>query len=103
MGRQDAPRFEAALERQIETLRALKSLERERARLVRSVGASFADPETAELRSELRRLAEDVRRAGGVAHVALARNAALVETRIGLHRQAGTLPGEPGPFVHRVA
>ena len=103
LGAHDPDAFESALADQVETLRALKGLEMERARVVRTVGEGVTDPEAQELRAELSRLAEEVRRAGRVEKLAVERNGALVEARIGLHRQAGTLPQGPGPGVDRVA
>jgi hypothetical protein len=103
VGAHDAEAFERALAEQVETLRALRGIERERERVVRNVGEGVSDPRTRELRGELARLALEVQRAGRVAKLALERNGALVEARIGLHRQAGTLPGGAAPFVDRVA
>lgn len=103
IGEHDPDAFEQALADQVDTLRALKALEAERGRLVRHVGEVTGDPETRELKAELDRLAEEVRRAGRVSRIALERNGAMVETRLGLHRQAGTLPKSGGPGVDRVA
>lgn len=102
LGAHDAPAFEQALTDQVETLRALKALEAERGRIVRTVGEGAADPETRELKAELTRLADEVRHAGRITRFALERSGAALESRIGLHRQAGTLPAS-GPGVDRVA
>lgn len=103
IGAHDPDAFERALAEQVETLRALKGLDRERERVVRSVGENVGDPRARELRAELAQLAAEVQRAGRVAKLALDRNGALVEARIGLHRQAGTLPPGTGPGLDRVA
>ncbi len=102
LGAHDAPAFEQALADQVETLRALKALEAERGRIVRTVGEGAADPETRELKAELTRLADEVRHAGRITRFALERSGAVLEARVGLHRQAGTLPAA-GPGVDRVA
>jgi hypothetical protein len=100
---QDADGFERALAEQVETLCALKGIERERSRVVRNVGYGAEDPTTRALREELAQLAAEVQRAGRVAKFAIERNGALVEARIGLHRQAGTLPFAARPGVDQVA
>jgi hypothetical protein len=103
VGVHDAAAFEHALGEQVETLRALKGIERERARMVRSVGLGTEDATTRALHAELAKLAAEVQRAGRVAKFAIERNGALVEARIGLHRQAGTLPFAARPGVDQVA
>ena len=55
------------------------------------------------MRNELRALASEVRRSGRVERLVLERNGALVEARLGLHRQAGTLPDKSPAGVHQVA
>lgn len=103
VGAHDADAFEQALGEQVETLRALKGLERERARVVKSVGEGAEDTQTRALRAELAQLAAEVQHAGHVAKLAIERNGALVEARIGLHRQAGTIPVASRSGVDRVA
>jgi hypothetical protein len=103
LGAHDADDFERALALQVETLRALKGLERERGRLVRSVGEGTEDDATRALRAELAQLAAEVQRAGRVAKLSIERNGALVEARIGLHRQAGTLDVTSRSGVDRLA
>jgi len=99
---QDLERFDRILEDQVDTLRRLKELERERAQVVRVVGGA-TDAHVGEMRNELRALAAEVRRAGRVERLVIERNGALVEARLGLHRQAGTLAGAPSAGVHQIA
>lgn len=101
--RQDIDRFDEILEEQVDTLRRLKELEHERAQVVRVVGGVGNDPQLSEMRNELRALASEVRRTGRVERLVLERNGALVEARLGLHRQAGTLSGAAPAGVHQVA
>lgn len=101
--RQDIDRFDEILEEQVDTLRRLKELESERAHVVRVVGGADNDPHVSEMRNELRALASEVRRSGRVERLVLERNGALVEARLGLHRQAGTLANVEPAGVHQVA
>ena len=99
----DVDAFEDVLEEQVETLRRLKELERERTEIVRVVGGEHADERLSEMRQELRVLADEVQRAGRVERLVIERNGALVEARLGLHRQAGTLEGAKPSGVHQIA
>jgi hypothetical protein len=67
------------------------------------VGESAGDETTRELKATLAGLAAEVRRAGRVARYAVERSGSLVEARIGLHRQAGTIPDAARPGVNRIA
>lgn len=98
----DLERFDAILEEQVDTLRHLKGLEHERAGVLRALGG-VTDPELGGMRNELRALASEVRRAGRVERLVIERNGALVEARLGLHRQAGALARERTAGVHQVA
>jgi FlgN protein len=98
----DLERFDGILEEQVDTLRHLKGLERERASVFRALGG-VADPEVGGMRNELRALASEVQRAGRVERLVIERNGALVEARLGLHRQAGTLARGQTAGVHQVA
>lgn len=100
---QDIDRFDAILEEQVETLRQLKALEGERGEMVRMIGGEDSDPNLSEMRNELRALAVEVRRAGHVERLVIERNGALVEARLGLHRQAGNLAEAKASGVHQVA
>ncbi|GJM44469.1 MAG: hypothetical protein DHS20C21_13110 [Gemmatimonadota bacterium] len=99
----DVDRFDEILEEQVDVLRGLKELEHERAQVVRVVGGNAHDPELSEMGHELRSLAAEVRRAGRVERLVIERNGALVEARLGLHRQAGTLTGVESTRVHQIA
>jgi dsDNA-specific endonuclease/ATPase MutS2 len=99
----DVARFDDVLQEQVETLRRLKELENERGEIVRAVGGEHADDRLTEMRQQLRALASEVRRAGRVERLVIERNGALVEARLGLHRQAGTLAGASALGVHQVA
>jgi hypothetical protein len=103
IGASDPAAFEHALKEQIETLRSLRLLERERDRVVRCVGEGTADARTRELTAALAALAAEVRSAGRVARFAIDRGGNLVEARLGLHRQAGTIPDAARPGVNRIA
>ena len=100
---QDLEAFDEILAQQVDTLRRLKELERERAQVVRVVGGVDADPQLSGMHHELRALASEVRRTGRVERLVLERNGELVEARLGLHRQAGTLSGQARVGVHQVA
>ena len=99
----DIDAFDEILAQQVDTLRTLKDLERERAQVVRVVGGAEADPQLSGMHHELRALASEVGRSGRVERLVLERNGALVEARLGLHRQAGTLAGATPTGVHQVA
>jgi hypothetical protein len=92
---QDAARFDAVLAEQVDALRALKDWERERALALRNVGGSLGDSEAQALDATLRDLATDVLRENRVRRFVASRQERLVETRVGFHRRAGTIPTEP--------
>ncbi len=92
--RQDAPRFERLLEDQLETLRELKSLERERGQAMRDVGATSGDATMDALDRELKALAADVLRENRLRTTVTSRLDRVGETRVGFHRRAGTLPAD---------
>lgn len=89
---QDASSFGAILEEQIETLRELSSLERERAVVMRDVGIAPRDAESEALQRELRELASEVERENRVRRFVTGRLERLAETRLGFHRSAGSIP-----------
>lgn len=61
----DLERFDRILEEQVDTLRRLRKLDRERGQLVRVVGG-LADAHRSEMRNGLRALVSEVQRAGRV-------------------------------------
>jgi flagellar biosynthesis/type III secretory pathway chaperone len=99
----DVDAFERVLADQVETLRALRELDRDRSTALREVGTGSESAEIRELTEDLTRLAHEVTRARRVTRFVIERNGELVEARLALHRRAGTLPDTGGPGVDRVA
>jgi hypothetical protein len=100
---QDHERFEGLLADQVETLRELADLRRERGEALREVGKPAFDDELVALDRELKSLAAEVVRANRVGRFVIQRNGALVEARLGLHRRVGTVPAGREGHVDRLA
>jgi hypothetical protein len=97
----DPQAFERILAEQVETLRRLKELERERSGMI--TGAGEGDDGHAELARDLRELARRVSRESRISRLVIERNGALVEARLALHRRAGTAPLESRGGLDHVA
>ena len=100
---QDPESFERILGDQVETLRRLKILERERRAMIREVGLGGLSDDLEELQRDLRALADEVGRAGRTQRMVIERNGALVEARLALHRRAGTLDRASAPGINQFA
>ena len=88
----DVQRFDEILAEQVDTMRRLKDLERERGRMIRQVGPPAGDSRLTELNEGLKRLVADVVRANRVSRLVIERNGALIEARLGLHRRIREIP-----------
>ncbi len=100
---QDPEDFERILGEQVETLRELKLLERERHEMIREVGLGDLTDDLRDLQRDLRALAEEVSRASQASRLVIERNGSLVEARLALHRRAGNLDRVGKPGVNQVA
>jgi hypothetical protein len=89
----DVLRFDEILADQVDTMRELKDLERERAKTMQQVGSPAGDGRLAELNEELKRVVTDVVRANRVSRLVIERNGAVIEARLGLHRRIREIPG----------
>lgn len=100
---QDLPNFERILAEQTETLRELTQLSREKEGALREIGfLPPSDAETQAITSRLNEVSRELRREQRVRHQVTQRLGATLETRIGFHRNAGTLPAKvPGGLDER--
>jgi chromosome segregation ATPase len=98
----DVESFEQVLVEQVEALRSLSELNRERVDVLREVGTASSTPEIHELSQDLRRLAHEVSNAQRVTRFVIERNGELVDARLALHRRAGSLTDDARPGIDRV-
>jgi flagellar biosynthesis/type III secretory pathway chaperone len=89
---QDVTRFDEILAEQVDTMRELKDLERERERAMQEVGSPAREGRLAELSEELKRVVTDVVRANRVSRLVIERNGALIEARLGLQGRLRDVP-----------
>ena len=99
----EVTRFDDILAEQVDTMRELKDLERERERMIRQVGAPTGDARLSELTAELKQVAADVVRANRVSRLVIERNGALVEARLGLHGRVREIPSAAAVGVDETA